>query len=936
MSDPFIDYALKYDRSLRSRVKLIGRLLGDVVRSQAGENIYRIVERLRKGYVALRLRDDSDKRKRMQKLVCQLTADELTHVIRAFNLYFQLVNIVEESFHHRQRRRIAAKGKEMWKGSFEHLIKDFRTHEMSQNEVLSILSQSTYIPVFTAHPTEAKRRVTMGLLNHIYETTKKLDLPAEFIDQKKILERELRTTIQTLWKTEEMRAERPEVVMEIQNGLYYFRTSLFQAIPITYRRLGNALVRHYGEQLHDTMLREHALIRFGSWIGGDRDGNPFVTPPLTLKAMRLQQQTILKEYIARVGELIGELTHSRSFCLPSDEFEAKLEQDEKLYAHEISEKYKHFAVAPYRRKLWIMLHRLNVSLQQVEEALVDEEQVNENPTAYLNEEEFLEDLLLIHHSLREHDDQDAADGKLLDLVMLTRTFGFFLSRLDIRQESSVHSAAVAEIIRQMGAGDYLQMNEQQRLSLLGRLIETHDEVQRAQLSEETRAVLEVFDVIGVLRSRVSPSAIGQYVISMTHEASHVMEVAFLGSLCGLAGKRDGEWYYNLEISPLFETIDDLERSTNVLKSLFDDPCYRKLLEIGGNRQEVMLGYSDSAKDGGIVASTWNLYKTQQEIIALADSYEVHCRLFHGRGGTIGRGGGPTHDAILSQPAGTIRGEIKFTEQGEVLYYKYSHPETAVFELSMGLTGLIKANINLVRKPPEDSAADHAVMQEFSKLGEHAFRELTEKTPGFLDYFYEATPVSEIGLLNIGSRPSHRKSQDRSKNSIRAIPWVFGWAQSRHTLPAWYGIGSALQQWHGGDEHKLHYLREMYQRWPFFSAMLDNIQMALFKADMTIAAMYAGMCRDKQGSCENIYRKIRDEYELTRRLILAITESEKLISDNPVLRLGLSRRNPYLDPLNAIQVTLLKRYRESENSDNVWLQPLLRSVNAIAAGMRNTG
>ncbi|MEN8214193.1 MAG: phosphoenolpyruvate carboxylase [Pseudomonadota bacterium] len=936
MSDPFIDFALKYDRNLRGRVKLIGRLLGEVIRSQAGENIYLIVERLRKGYIALRAEDNDDKRMRLQKLISQLSADELTHVIRAFNLYFQLINIVEETFHHRQRRRIAVKGKGLWKGSFEHLIRDFREHDMSSDEVLTILSQSTYIPVFTAHPTEAKRRVTMGLLNHIFETTKKLDLPVEFIDQKKRIETELRTTIQTLWKTEEMRAERPEVLMEIKNGLYYFRTSLFQAIPVTYRRLSNALVRHYGEELHDTLLREHALIRFGSWIGGDRDGNPHVTPQLTLKAMRLQQQAILQEYATRVDALIGELTHSLSFCIPSDEFEAKLEQDEARYSEMICEKYKHFSVAPYRRKLWIMLHRLNAALQQVEEALTDEHQVTANPSAYSNEEEFLEDLLLIHRSLQEHGDQDAADGNLLDLIMLTRTFGFFLARLDIRQESSVHSTAVAEILGQMGVDGYAHMDEEQRLSTLGRAIESPQEVQRNALSAETREVLEVFDAIAWLRNKVSPRAIGQYVISMTHEASHIMEVALLGSLCGLAGKRDDGWYFDIEISPLFETIDDLERSTQVLERLFNNPCYSNLLAVSGHRQEVMLGYSDSAKDGGIISSTWNLYRTQQEIIALADRYQVHCRLFHGRGGTIGRGGGPTHDAILSQPAGTVRGEIKFTEQGEVLYYKYSHPETAVFELSMGLTGLIKANINLVRKPAEDRPEYHRVMQQLSALGESAFRNLTEETPGFLDYFYEATPVSEIGLLNIGSRPSHRKTQDRSKDSIRAIPWVFGWAQSRHTLPAWYGIGSALQQWIGRDADNLASLRQMYRQWPFFRAMLANIQMALFKADMTIAGMYRQLCHSDKDNCQHIFNMISDEFQLTREQVLAIAERNELIEDNPVLHLSLARRNPYLDPLNAIQSTLLQRYRESDDADSVWLQPLLRSVNAIAAGMRNTG
>ncbi|MEJ2330244.1 MAG: phosphoenolpyruvate carboxylase [Gammaproteobacteria bacterium] len=935
MTDPFVEYSIKYDKDLRSRVKLLGKLLGKVVKTQAGENVFRIVERLRKGYIDLRTQEDPAKRERLQQLIETLSTDELIHVIRAFTLYFQLVNIAETTFQHRQRRRIAARGKEFWTGSFESLVRDFRKNDLDSEEVLEILSRSTYIPVFTAHPTEARRRVIMGLLNQIYEATKRLDKPVEFIDQEKSIKTEIKTLIQTLWKTEEMRPQRPEVTMEIQNGLYYFRTSLFQSIPKTYRRLSNALVRHYGEELHDTLLREHALIRFGSWIGGDRDGNPYVTPELTMHAMRLQQETILQEYIDRTSSLIGDLTHSRSFCLPSDAFEDKLEADEENYNRYLEENYPHFSHAPYRRKLWIMLHRLRATLMQVQQALQDESLVEEQPHAYRNEEEFLEDLLLIHESLTEHGDQEAADARLLDLIMLTRTFGFFLSRLDIRQESTVHSDAVAEIVSQAGIDDYAGLDESERCSVLGRLIEEGPDIDREQLSRETREVIAVFDVIAALRERVSPEAIGQYVISMTHHASHLLEVAYLGSLSGLAGKREDGWFFHLEISPLFETIEDLERSTRVLEALFEDPCYGQLLQSSGMHQEVMLGYSDSAKDGGMIASTWNLYRTQQNIIALADRHGVHCRLFHGRGGTIGRGGGPTHEAILSQPAGTLRGEIKFTEQGEVLYYKYSHPETAVYELSVGLTGLLKSNISLLREPATDNSAYHRIMDELRIYGEAAYRELTEETPGFLDYFYEATPVAEIGLLNIGSRPSHRKKTDRSKQSIRAIPWIFGWAQSRHTLPAWYGLGSAISKWlDAGNDIRT--LQQMYRDWPFFRSMISNLQMALFKGDMQIAKMYSTLCNPAHCDCEDIYNRIADEFYRTTHNLLAVSSMKRLIEDNEVLQIGLSRRNPYLDPLNAIQATLLRRYRAEEDPDNHWLLPLLRSVNAIAAGMRNTG
>jgi phosphoenolpyruvate carboxylase len=441
-----------------------------------------------------------------------------------------------------------------------------------------------------------------------------------------------------------------------------------------------------------------------------------------------------------------------------------------------------------------------------------------------------------------------------------------------------------------------------------------------------------------MRDEVSEHAFGNYVISMTHEASHVMEVMFLGWLAGLAGKKDEQWFCNLRISPLFETVNDLEHIEPVMTRLLDNQTYARLLEASGNTQEVMLGYSDSCKDGGILASGWNLYKAQQQITTLTKSRQIKCRLFHGRGGTIGRGGGPTRDAILSQPTGTVHGEIKFTEQGEVLSYKYGNASTATFELTMGITGLLKASRNIIAPPEPDPQEFMQIMSELTRLGERSYRCLTDETPGFLDYFYEATPVSEIALMNIGSRPSHRKKTDRSKGSVRAIGWVFGWAQSRHTLPAWYGIGTALRDWCGDDREKLSKLREMYKAWPYFRALLSNSQMALFKAEMSIARTYVELCKD-QKTAGQIYEMIAGEYIKTVRSVFDVAQIDALMGETPHLALSLGRRDPYLDPLNQIQLMLLKRYRDeglTEDQREVWLDPLLRSINAIAAGMRNTG
>ena len=510
----------------------------------------------------------------------------------------------------------------------------------------------------------------------------------------------------------------------------------------------------------------------------------------------------------------------------------------------------------------------------------------------------------------------------------------------MRQESSRHTEAVAELFaRQPGAPLYQAFSEEERLRALAAAI-VHPRpfaIDKEHLTAATRETLEVFEVIARMRAEISPEVFGSYVISMTHAASHVMEVMLLARLAGLVGRDPRGWFCHIQVAPLFETIEDLSRIDQVMRALFDDPSYAALLGAFGNRQEVMLGYSDSCKDGGILASSWNLYEAQKRMLALADERGVSCRLFHGRGGTIGRGGGPTHEAILSQPAGTVRGQIKFTEQGEVLSYRYANRETAVYELTMGVSGLLKASRCLVEPVPKERKDYLGTMDELARCGEEAYRELVERTDGFMDFFYEVTPIDAIGLLNIGSRPSHRAKVDRSILSIRAIPWVFGWAQARYTLPAWYGIGSALERWRGSDLGRLAKLQRMYQEWPFFRALLSNTQMSLFKAEMHIAQQYTSLVKDA-GQGEAIYRTVAAEYERTMTQVLHVAGLRGLLEETPELQLSLARRNVYLDPLNHIQVSLLERYRDlrSEEERSRWLNPLLRSINAIAAGMRNTG
>ena len=940
MSDPFIDACLKHDKALRGRVKLLGQLLGEVISRQSGGEMLRTVERLRKGFLQLREEWDPDRLQRLKGMISKLSPDALRPVIRAFSVYFQLVNTAEESFQHRQRRRIAAHGGVLWKGSFDACLRDLRKQGVQPDELQDLFDEIRYMPVFTAHPTESKRRSIMLQVRRIFESNDALDAPSTAIDYEEIHTRALRTHIQTLWKTDEVRPSRPDVHNEIQMGMYHFREALFDAIPVVYRRLEGAIHRAYRDHPDYQGIDVPAMLRFGSWIGGDRDGNPNVTADTTREALLIQHLTMLRAYIERVEHLVGVLTHSQNFCTPSPAFQASLDADDEYRSCFEEDCPARFPTEPYRRKLYIMALRLRHTLHRAQ-ALRDGTQRDAERVGYRREDEFLRDLSLIRDSLMSHGDGDAANAELLDLIRLTRTCGFYLARLDIRQESTVHTDAVGDILAHLGiAHDYASLDESARMQLLGELLcSPPADVDRTGLAEMTREVLQVFDVVAEMQELISPRVVGRYVISMAHRGSDVMHVMFLASLAGLCGQQGDDFVCRIGVSPLFETIDDLAQIEPVLCALLDDPVYQRLLQEHPTRiQEVMLGYSDSAKDGGIVASAWLLYQAQQRVVALGKTRGVRIRLFHGRGGTIGRGGGPTHEAILSQPAGTLLGQIKFTEQGEVLSYKYSNRETAIYELTMGLTGTVGASLGLIREVQPDEEYFHDHMRLLAEEGEAVYRELTEQTDGFLDYFYEATPVSEIGLLNIGSRPSHRAKGDRSKSSVRAIAWVFGWAQARQTLPAWYGLGSALESCCKNESKRLGNLRRMFREWPFFRALLSNTQMALMKSRMDIAAEYAGLCTDPTVR-DTVFGKIEAEYWRTVKWIKRIAEIDELLNETPLLKSSLARRDPYLDPLNHIQLELLTRYRDPDTSESereATLDPLLRSINAIAGGMRNTG
>ncbi|HUX31987.1 MAG TPA: phosphoenolpyruvate carboxylase [Thiobacillus sp.] len=930
------------DDHLRAQVKLLGTLLGQVLLQFAGEDVFDAVETLRRGFSELHQQEDQQRRTELMAIIDAMPASKVELVVRAFSGYFMLVNVAEESFAYRNRRRMLSHGTALWEGSFDRTLAGFKTQGISVTTLQDMLDRLHYAPVFTAHPTEARRRAVMEGVRRVFLICDQMYSLALGVNDQRELEAQLAAEIQVMWRTDELRSAKLEVRDEVRSGLYYVRESLFEAVPKAYEYFERALRKHYGVNAEGVApVSVPSFIRFGSWIGGDRDGNPFVTADVTEWTVHRQMQEALDEYRARLLELRQTLTHSSNWCMPSAPFLARLREYEAEYGEQVfrGTAVQIYSREPYRRMAAMMLARLDANLSYIHQCLADVPGFLSD-LAYENAAAFLDDLYLLRDSLISHGDRIVAMQDLQALIRLVESFGFHLLQLDIRQESTVHTRTVIAVLQQIDPDfDYAGAAEAERLQRLAAWIGHIGPigVNDAVLDDEAREALAVFRRMIKLKIEVGDEVFGTYVISMTHSASHVMEVMLLARLVGLCGHNGRAWFCRILVAPLFETVDDLQRSQAILDQLFSNKVYRALVASDGNRQEVMLGYSDSCKDGGTLASNWNLYQAQLSIIALTRQHGVECRLFHGRGGTIGRGGGPTHDAILSQPPGTVNGEIRFTEQGEMLYYKYSNPETANYEIGMGVTGLLKASATALANCEVHYPPDYLDwMRDIAAAGETAYRTLIG-TPGFIDYFYESTPVTEIGLLNIGSRPSHRKKADRSLGSIRAIPWVFGWAQSRHTLPAWYGIGSALQGFIDRQPDGLAHLQAMCREWPFFRSLLSNVQMSLTKADMEIAEEYARLC--DHPNTMTIYRTIADEFALTVAGVKKVAQIETMLEDNPSLALSISRRRPYIDPINHIQVLMLKRYRTDsvlESEQDSWLTPLKRSINAIAAGMRNTG
>ena len=921
------------DAQLRSAVKTLGKLLGNIIKTHAGHDVYVAVEKLRKGFINLRKDNNQHKHDQLIRYIEKLDSKTLKNVIRSFSKYFALVNVAEEAYQHISRTDRLKSGFDSWEGSFDQTLRDCNASNIDDSKLQELIDSLHYAPVFTAHPTEAKRRSKLEAMRRIFNTILELQrYKGQSIKREELIE-ELQAEILILWRTDEVRLKKPTVIDEVENGLYYFRTSLFKSIPEVYKDMEKAIKRVY----HTDNIKVPSFIKFGSWIGGDRDGNPFVTPDITREAVYMHAETAIHEYMRRAQNLSTILTHSLELTRPSNQFLESSKSDEIYLANAFKNTTQDFAKEPYRRKFKIIRYRLDRRLKVINQLKNNNQPEAEH--AYQSEQELLNDLYVIRDSLISDNDLILSDFGLNDFIRLVETFGFHLVNLDIREESTNHTNAISDVLNVSSQIDYTSLDEKSRINELEKFIKSDISLNQVydKINEASKKVIDVFTVMTRLRNEISINAFGNYVISMTHHASHVFEVLALAKLCGLVNNVNGKLESSIQVTPLFETIDDLTRIEEILEDLFSNDTYNSL--IGHYKdtklQEVMLGYSDSCKDGGILSSSWSLYKAQLQVLDISKKYKIECRLFHGRGGTVGRGGGPTHNAILAQPNGTVRGMIKITEQGEVLSYKYGLPQSASYELELALSGLMKASKHLVvdEEIPINNFED--MMSNMSLMGEKKYRDLTDDKPGIMDYFYEATPVQELAELNIGSRPSHRKQTNRSKYSIRAIPWVFGWSLSRHTLPAWYGLGTALNKIVSENPSNMNNLKSMYTEWPFFSVLLDNIQMALSKSDIGIAKDYAQLVQNKEAA-KDIITDIETEYNATVTTLLEIVGSDELLAENTKLSLSLKRRQPYLDPLNYIQVMLLQKHRKISGEDTVNFDPLLRTIHAIAIGMKNTG
>jgi phosphoenolpyruvate carboxylase len=896
------------EKPLRHDVRSLGTLLGRVLIEQGGEELFGVVEQLRRLLIqhreqfhwasALSPHEAAPdaalygaKLAAARDLISHLDIDQAYRVAKAFAIYFELTNIAETN--HRKRRRRAGRlnsGQPPLPGSLRGTLLRMHARGTTFEEVSSMLQNVRAVPVFTAHPTEIARRSVLHKRRRISQLLERLDrLPMAETEAAR-QEDAILAEITGLWQTDEIRIEKPNVKDEVRMGLDYFPNSIFEALPQVYAELAESVQRVYGVCVQDGELPN--LIEFGSWIGGDRDGNPFVTSESTENALRMARHVILNHYIRELSSVADEISVSLRQVGASAELRSHCEKYEADIGRERSYFKRVSQPEIYRRFLGFVLSRLHFT--------------RENPPgswAYPNADEFASDLALMRKSLCAYRGQRIAKLLIEPLLRKIRTFGFHLCTLDIRQHATVH----AEVLQTLAHGS------------------------SSSVAQRTN-VMQTFCKLAELKNTYPPHSIRTYLISGTESEEDIFTVMRLASISGLQLASSGN-DPGLMLVPLFESIASLRAAAGIMHRVWNAPAYQALLDSWGRWQEIMLGYSDSNKDGGMLTSTWELYKAHRELHKIARASNVKLRLFHGRGGTVGRGGGPTHRAILAQPPGDFSGEIRITEQGEVLNWKFADPMLAEWNLETLIAACLEAysrSANLAAGANDrwDEAMEAMSAQAFS-----FYRSRIAENPSVLAYFEQATPVNELETARIGSRPA-RRGNGRRLEDLRAIPWVFGWMQSRHAVPAWFGVGYALEQFAAQGQESDQLLREMMHGFPLFVDLIRNVELAMAKADLTIARLYASLVADATLR-ECVWSLLEEEFNRTRRMILTITGEAELLEYNPVLSRSIRLRNPYVDPMSLIQVDLLRRKRGGSESEALnWA--LGATINGIAAGLHNTG
>ena len=908
---------------LGQNIRLLGDLLGEVIVRQAGPPIFDLEEEIRLLAKKWREGDESAAKQAADKVAemsgdLSLTAD----IVKAFSTYFQLVNLAEE--HQRiqilqQRENDSFLKQEPMDESVMAAVQTLSREGFSAEQVREMLGQMLIMPVFTAHPTESRRRTIRQILEHTAAAMRELDAAPEMRQDE--IKQKLARYITLLWQSDDSRNRKPTVMDEVRNtGLYIFENTLLDVVPQLYRELELALAHTYPEFAWDVPN----ILRFGSWIGGDRDGNPFVTTETTESAIRAQKQLILERYSKDIFALYEMLCPSLNRTQVNQDLVEQLSTEVTELPEVELESVNRFDQEPYRQKLILIYRRLAATIVQNKLAWDVE---TPNSRAYQTADELMADLETIRKSLIDNNGEILTKGRLAEVIRRVQVFGFHLASLDIRQHSARHESAIAEVFAEYGISpDYASLDEEAKVALLAEQIKNRRPLTaELNFSKETNETLLLFRMIKTAHRKAGEQCICSYVISMTESVSDMLEVLLLTSDTNLFGK--------IDIVPLFETVEDLNQAHNTMETIFKNKVYQDHLAERGRGQQIMIGYSDSNKDGGFLRANWMLFTAQRNIAQTCANYDVSLTLFHGRGGSIGRGGGPTNRAILAQPPESIRGRIRITEQGEVVSSRYTHNEIARRHLQQLFNAVICSSGVRPDFPDLDRWA--TVVDSVSQIAFEKYRSLVEKEE-FIGYFQTATPIDQIDQLNLGSRPSRRKST-KSINDLRAIPWVFAWTQSRTNIPSWYGVGTGFSTWiESGKEDCLAELQDMYRKWPFFKSVLNNVHLGLGRADMDIAKFYSELVTDPFG--EEIYNNIRDEFELSRKWLLAITQHDNVLDSERWLQHSIRMRNPYVDPINFIQVALLERFRETEDpQDRERIQKvIIESINGIAAGLQNVG